>query len=229
MQMLAIVQARMSSRRLPGKVLRPLAGVPMLKRVVDRVTAADQISRVVLATSVDSSDDAVAQYCAEVGIACHRGPLDDVSARFIRVAEAEGADSFVRITGDSPLMDAAIINQAVSLFRGGDWDLVSNVLVRSFPIGQSVEVLRLSTFKTIQNCITDRAQREHVTQLYYANPGRFRILGFTSGGDAASVQLSVDTPEDFTVAEQLIERSGGAPGNWRELVALAKEAAWVRR
>jgi spore coat polysaccharide biosynthesis protein SpsF len=223
--MLAIVQARMSSRRLPGKVLRPLAGIPMLRRVVDRVAASPGISRVVLATSVDASDDAVAAFCRDGGIVCHRGPLDDVGARFVAAAEAEGVDAFVRITGDSPLMDAAIVGEAAALYRTGDWDLVTNVLVRSFPIGQSVEVLRLSTFKAMQDRIADPAQREHVTQFYYAHPAQFRILGFTGGGDAAAVQLSVDTPEDFAAAERLIEKSDGLPGGWRDLVALSQAAA----
>ena len=157
--MLAIIQARMSSRRLPGKVLKPLAGVPMIQRVADRVAAAPGIAKVVLATSRDASDDAVADYCAKAGITCHRGPLDDVSARFIQAAHAEGAPAFVRITGDSPLMDPALVGQAVTLYEEGDWDLVSNVLVRSFPIGQSVEVLRLSTFEAVQARISDPAHR----------------------------------------------------------------------
>ena len=223
--MLAIIQARMSSRRLPGKVLKPLAGVPMIQRVADRVAAAPGIAKVVLATSRDASDDAVADYCAKAGITCHRGPLDDVSARFIQAAHAEGAPAFVRITGDSPLMDPALVGQAVTLYEEGDWDLVSNVLVRSFPIGQSVEVLRLSTFEAVQARISDPAHREHVTQYYYAHPDQFRIYCFTGGGEAASVQLSVDTPEDFAAVTALIERSNGTPGGWRELAAMKREMA----
>lgn len=223
--MLAIIQARMSSRRLPGKVLKPLAGVPMIQRVADRVAAAPGIAKVVLATSRDASDDAVADYCAKAGITCHRGPLDDVSARFIQAAHAEGAPAFVRITGDSPLMDPALVGQAVTLYEEGDWDLVSNVLVRSFPIGQSVEVLRLSTFEAVQARISDPAHREHVTQYYYAHPDQFRIHGFIGGGEAASVQLSVDTPEDFAAVTALIERSNGTPGGWRELAAMKREMA----
>ena len=218
--MLAIIQARMSSRRLPGKVLKPLAGVPMLKRVADRVSAARQVTKVVLATSSDASDDPVADYCAQIGLTYHRGPLEDVAARFIQAAQAQQADAFVRITGDSPLMDPAIIDHAVTLYCDGDWDLVTNVLERSFPIGQSVEALRLSSFQSIQADITDPAQREHVTQYYYRNPARFRIRGFTSGADASRVQLSVDTPEDFESAAALIAECGGHPGGWRALAAM---------
>ena len=219
--MLAIIQARMSSRRLPGKMLKPLAGIPMLKRVADRVGSAAGVTKVVLATSQDSSDDAIADYCTQTGITCHRGPLDDVAARFIGAARAETANAFVRITGDSPFIDPALIGHAVHLYASGDWDLVSNVLERSFPIGQSVEVLRLSAFEAAQAQISDPLHREHVTQYYYANPGKFRIQGFTGGDDAAAVQLSVDTPEDFAAAV-LIERSGGTPGGWRELAAIKR-------
>lgn len=215
----------MSSRRLPGKVLTPLAGVPMLQRVIDRVGAARRVTKVVVATSIDASDDPVADYCAAIKQVCHRGSLENVSARFIQAAQAESADAFVRITGDSPLMDPAVVDRAVTLYQEGDWDLVTNVLVRSFPIGMSVEVLRLSSFEAAQADIVDPAQREHITQYYYAHPDRFRVEHFTSGTDASGIQLSVDTPEDFESVTALIAQSGGAPGGWRELAAMKKALA----
>jgi spore coat polysaccharide biosynthesis protein SpsF len=223
--MLAIIQARASSRRLPGKVLRPLAGRTILGWVASRVGAAQGIDRLVVATSTEASDDSVVAFCQHEGITCHRGPLDDVAERFAIAADAEGADAFLRITGDSPLIDPAIVEQAVQLYQTGEWDLVSNVLVRSFPKGQSVEVLRTMTFNRVRCTITDPVQREHVTQYYYSNPKSFRILSFTSGTDASAVQLSVDTAEDFIAAEQILAKTGGKPGTWRDLVDLKSDLA----
>jgi spore coat polysaccharide biosynthesis protein SpsF len=221
--MLAIIQARMSSRRLPGKVLKPLAGRPMLGWVAARVSAARELARVAVATSVDATDDPVAEFCERERLPCHRGPLNDVATRFSLAAAAEGADAFVRITGDSPLIDPAIIDQAVRLYHGGEWDLVSNVLARTFPIGQSVEVLRASTFDQVFRSTTDADHREHVTQSYYASLKSFRIVGFTSGMDASAVQLSVDTAEDFESIARVLAASGNNPGGWRKLIAMKKE------
>jgi spore coat polysaccharide biosynthesis protein SpsF len=194
----------------------------MLARVVERVRAARLLDRVIVATSTDVTDDPLADFCGRHDISCHRGPLEDVAARMTMAAAAEGAEAFVRVTGDSPLIDPAVIDQAVALYKTGAWDLVSNVLVRSFPIGQSVEVLRTDTFASTRETMTNPLHREHITQFYYANPGSFRILGFTSGMDAGSVQLSVDTPEDFSSVEKMLACSGGTPGTWQELASLKK-------
>lgn len=214
--MLCIVQARMSSRRLPGKMLRDIAGRTLLQHVVDRVGAATSVSRVVVATSAEKDDDGIAEYCAAHSIACRRGPLDDVAERFRQVVAAEGADAFVRVTGDSALIDPQLIDHAVALFECGRADLATNVFVRTFPVGQSVEVLDAATFARVCTRLPAGAQREHITQAYYADPARFRIVSFTSGSDYGAVNLSVDTADDFDRVSAVLAR--GPAGSWRELV-----------
>lgn len=218
--MLVIVQARLSSSRLPGKVLRDLGGRPMLAWTLERVRAATQVTKVVVATSTEASDDPLAIFCAAQGVDCYRGSLENVAARYALAARAEAVNAFIRITGDAPLIDPAIIDWAIKLYHAGDWDLVTNVLVRTFPKGQSAEVLRSSTFFQVCAEMSDPVHLEHVTPFYYENLGRFRIAAFTSGSDKGGVQLSVDTPEDFAVAEYLVRQSGGRPQGWRELLAL---------
>ena len=221
--MLVIVQARLSSSRLPGKVLKDLGGRPMLAWTLERVRAAQLVSKVVVATSTQADDDAVADFCTAQGVTCHRGPLDNVAERFALAIRAEKADAFLRITGDAPLIDPAVIDTAIALYRAGEFDLVSNVLVRSFPIGQSVEVLRSETFLRALADMNDAGDREHVTQFLPQEPWRaIRTVNFTSGADAAAVQMSVDTPDDFAAAQYLIAQSGGKPGGWRELLTLLK-------
>src|SRR5690606_3770927 len=158
---LAIVQARFSSRRLPGKVLAPVAGKPMLAWLLERLAHVEGLDEICVATSRDVSDDAVATFCRAESIDCHRGSLEGVAARLLEAAETRGADAFVRVNGDSPLLDPRIVSRAVSLYRKFEPDLVSNVLVRSFPKGQSVEVVRTATLKSALDDIADAEDREH--------------------------------------------------------------------
>lgn len=216
--MLIVVQARMTSRRLPGKVLMELAGRPTLWWTISRLRAAEEASRLVVATSDHATDDPIVDFCGREGVACHRGPLDQVADRFAAVARAAEADAFVRICGDSPLIDPAIVDQAIALYRDHDCDLVTNVLTRTFPVGQSVEVLRAEPFYRACATMTDD-EREHVTRCYYAAPERFHVVGFTSGMEAGAVRQAVDTAEDFTAIERLIAAAGGKPGGWNELLS----------
>lgn len=220
--MLCIIQARMSSHRLPGKMMMDLAGRTVLGRVVDRVSRASTVSSVVVATSEHSSDDPIAEFCLREGMPCFRGPLEDVAERFRRVVDQERAEAFIRVTGDSPLIDPALIDRAVGYFRQGDCDLATNVLVRTYPVGQSVEVLLASVFKDTCRKLTTAEQREHVTKAYYETPSRYRILGFTSGMGLGGMNLSVDTASDFETVKAILERSGNRPAGWRELAALCE-------
>ncbi|SRR5581483_1684301 len=216
--MLAVVQVRMDSARLPGKALMELCGRPLLGRVVDRVSSAKAVSRVIVATSTSSSDGGIAAFCAREDIRCYRGPLDDVAERFRQVVNLEVAEAFVRINGDSPLIDPALIDQAVKYYKQEECDLVTNVLVRTFPKGQSVEVIRSSVFERLCGLLTNPDQKEHVTKAFYDNPNDFRIVSFTSGMNAGAVNLSVDTADDFMRLEKLINLAGSDRG-WRELLA----------
>lgn len=217
-----IVQARMSSWRLPGKVLAPLAGRPLLGRLLDALRQAKEPDLLLVATSADASDDPVAAFCQSEGAPCFRGPLDDVAARFLAAAEAYGLDAFVRICGDSPLLDPRLVDEAVALFRAADADLVTNVLRRTFPKGQSVEVVRTQSLRRAVAAMTDAQDREHVTRHFYACPERYRIRAFESGGDFGGTNLCVDTPEDLARVERLfslLETPAWSCG-WRQILAL---------
>lgn len=209
MEVLAVIQARLSSRRLPGKVLTDLHGRPMIAWLVERLRACRTLSGIVLATSDDASDDPLAAYCAGAGVACRRGPLDDVAGRFLAVGRQMGADAVVRINGDSPLMDPAVVDQAARLWAAGSWDLVTNTQMRSFPKGMSVEVIRLAALERAHPGMT-ADEREHVTQCFYRRPDDFRIVNFSSGLGLAAVQMSVDTPEDLDLVRRMMRLSDGA-------------------
>lgn len=200
-----VIQARLSSSRYPGKVLAPLAGKPMLAHLLDSLQLCRGTDRLVVATSTRPEDEAIASFCRERGVRCRRGPLEDVAGRFLEVAEAEGLSAMVRISGDSPLLDHRLVDEAIARYRAGDFDLVTNVLRRCFPKGQSVEVVRVATLANIHS-LMDASQREHVTPYFYARPHEFRIEGFVCPEDLQERRLCVDTVEDMERAARILSR-----------------------
>lgn len=231
MRIVGIIQARSSSVRLPGKMLRPLQGRPMIDWVVEAVRRAEApggLDAVAVATSDEASDDALAARAATLGVAVQRGPLDDVARRMLDAAESLRCDAFVRISGDSPLLDSALIVRAVQLFRGGGYDLVSNVVVRSFPKGQSIEVIARAAMRAALAQMSTPDEHEHVTTYFYKHRDRFKIGSFTAETPMPTLQMSVDTPEDFARCAAVIAACGGAVAgkDWRLLAEMfqAKEA-----
>jgi spore coat polysaccharide biosynthesis protein SpsF len=199
------VQARMTSHRFPGKVLAPMAGEPLLLHLFRRLSTAVASEQIVLATSSHPSDDPLARYGEALGFAVFRGPLDDVFMRFRGCLDAYPCDWFARVCADSPLLDPALLQRLISVASGSDADLVSNIQTRTFPKGQSVEVVRASTFATVDPTRLMADDREHVTRFYYNHPDEFRIVNMTSadwkpGYDMPST--AVDTVEDLWRIEQ---------------------------
>jgi spore coat polysaccharide biosynthesis protein SpsF len=212
----------MSSSRLPGKVLMDLGGRPLLGRLLDRLRRFSGSDRIVLATSEEPDDDPVAAFCEVEEVDCVRGPLEAVSERFLRVMERFPCEAFVRINGDSPLLDPRLILRGIREFRLGGFDLATNVFPRTYPKGQSVEVVRAETFRREAPGFPEPEDREHVTRYFYRRPDGFAIRNFRSddgreGGNPIS--MVVDTPDDY---RNLLESSRSFSMNdwsdisWRE-------------
>jgi len=194
-----VLQARMSSTRLPGKVLRPILGRPMIAHQIDRIRRARLIGRLVVATSVRPEDDAVAEAAAAAGAECARGPLDDVLARF-HGAVAGRAEHVVRLTADCPLADWNVIDAAIARHLAAGADYTSNSVRRSFPVGLDVEVMTLAALEAAHREAEEPADREHVTRFLYRRPERFRIEQLVLAADLSPLRWTVDTPEDFALA-----------------------------
>ena len=196
---LAVIQARMSSTRLPGKVLMPLAGEPMILRQVERIARCRLIDQLVVATSLAASDDPLAEVLAQARIAHFRGPLDDVLARFIGVLDAFGpADEVVRLTGDCPLADWRLIDAVIERRQDSGADYVSNTLGRrSFPKGLDAEVVKSSVLREAAAEARTPYEHEHVTPFVYARPQRYRLEGLTQDADEGEVRWTVDRADDF--------------------------------
>jgi spore coat polysaccharide biosynthesis protein SpsF len=205
----AVVQARMSSSRLPGKVLRPIAGKPALEYLLERLERAQGLDLIVVATSTEPSDDPIADYCRRRGVELHRGPLENVAERFSEVTERFGLSAFARVTGDSPALDQRVVSRAVDLFRAETPDVVTNVFPSTFPSGQSVEVVSAEAFLETFPRMTDPYDLEHVTAYFYRHPEGFRIENFTADRDESDLDMSLDTEADAELLEAMIHRMRG--------------------
>ncbi|MEF2144729.1 MAG: NTP transferase domain-containing protein [Desulfovibrionaceae bacterium] len=216
-----LVQARMNSSRLPGKVTGDLCGKPLLQYVFERLERVPGLDFHVVATSSGPADEAIREFCVAHGVPCFSGPLDDVALRFVRALQAHPCDGFVRYCADSPLVDVALLSRGVALFREHDVDLVTNVHPRTFPSGQSVEVVRASTFEQAYPRMRGD-ELEHNTLYFYNNASKFRILNFESGMSRDERCLSVNTDCDHRRLAGMIARMDRPHWQygWRELLEL---------
>lgn len=190
-----------------------LRGRAILEYLLEALVHCAGLDGLVVATSNDASDDATAALANRRHTPCFRGPLEDVALRMLRAGEKHAADAIVRISGDSPLLDPALVDQAVNLFRAGHVDLVSNVQPRTFPKGQSVEVIALPALQRAVTSMSRAEDREHVTTHLYAHPARFSVRSFTADPPRPEVQLSIDDAVDFTRCAAILEQLGEEP--WR--------------
>lgn len=201
---LAVLQARMSSSRLPGKVMRPVLGAPMIERQLERLRPCETFDRLVAATSLDPSDDPLARHLESLGTPVFRGALDDVLGRFAAAARAHGpAAHVVRLTADCPLADASVIDACVRLHLATRADYTSNTLQRTFPDGLDVEVMTFAALQAAAAEATDPYEREHVTPYLYRRPERFRLAQLTQSRDLSDRRWTVDTAEDLLFVERV--------------------------
>jgi len=202
----AIVQARMSSRRLPGKILKEIHGKPLLLYITESLAHCSTLCDLVIATSAEESDDPVETFCKDKNLQLYRGSLNNVASRFLEISRRRKWDAFVRVNGDSPLIDPQLVDRGAELFCSDRFDLVTNVFPRTFPPGQSVEVVNCATFQSLYSVLSSEEDFEHVTRYFYQNPDEFRIKNFTSETDYSRIHLAVDTPEDFRFISSIISK-----------------------
>jgi spore coat polysaccharide biosynthesis protein SpsF len=194
---IAILQARMTSTRLPGKVMEPLSGAPMIQRQIERISRAKRLSGLVVATSVDPSDDELEAFVSRLGVPVVRGPLDDVLGRYVQAIDASDPSVVVRLTADCPLTSPVVIDAVIDSFFSGSYDYCSNTLQPSYPDGLDVEVVRSSVLRWVASNSTDPNEREHVTLGVYRRPERFALGNFAGDVDVSGLRWTVDTPEDL--------------------------------
>ncbi|HVN32941.1 MAG TPA: glycosyltransferase family protein [Thermoanaerobaculaceae bacterium] len=209
-RMVTIVQARMGSTRLPGKVLKPLAGSTVLARMLERVLSARLVGVVAVATTTETEDERIVAACEDLGVLCFRGHPTDLLDRHLRAAEAFGADAVVKIPSDCPLIDPAVIDAVLREFMdsAGAYDYVSNLHPATYPDGNDVEVMGIDALETAWREAERPFEREHTTPFLWENPERFRIgnVEWENGFDLSmSHRFTLDYQEDYELVSRVFD------------------------
>jgi spore coat polysaccharide biosynthesis protein SpsF len=208
-KVVGIIQARMGSTRLPGKVVADIHGRPMLWYVVQRTRAAETLDEVVVATTTEPADNVIVAFCREHKVGCFRGSEQDVLDRYYQAARKHDAEAVVRITSDCPLIDPEVIDRTVRAFLDKQPDYASNSVVRTYPRGLDTEVMTFRALELAWHEARHPYQRAHVTPYIYENQGQFKILSVTGDQDHSAYRWTVDTPEDLAFVRAVYARCEG--------------------
>jgi spore coat polysaccharide biosynthesis protein SpsF len=223
MRVVAIIQARMGSTRLPGKVLKDLAGATVLERVVSRLRRCRLVSEVVVATSAEQADDAILNECQRLGTDVFRGSEQDVLDRYYRAAQQARAEVVVRITSDCPLIDPGVSDKTIQAFLSERPDYASNALERTYPRGLDTEVMTFDALKSAWTEARQAYQREHVTPFLYQHPERFKLLSVKGDRDYSQCRWTLDTPEDLEFLRAVYARSvEGEDLTWQDVLNIVE-------
>lgn len=224
MYVVAIIQARMGSTRLPGKALREIAGKTMLARVVARVRRASLLDQIIIATTTEPADQAIVAECERLGEVCFQGSEEDVLDRYYQAAKSFDVDVVVRITSDCPLIEPSIIDQVIATFHKTGADYVSNTLSRTFPRGLDTEVLKFSALQQSWQATTEPYQRTHVTPYIYQNPDLFRLEEVVSTINYSQHRWTVDTLTDWQLVEAIYKHFAPQTDfDWQDILHLLKQ------
>ncbi len=221
LRVVAIIQARMGSERLPGKVLKDLGGETMLARVVTRARRASLVNDVMVATSKKPMDDLIVRECERLSVGFFRGEEIDVLDRYFRAAQIAKADAVVRITSDCPLIDPEVTDKTIRAFLENTPDYASNTVVRTYPRGLDTEVVSLKALNQAWERARKPYEREHVTPYLLEHPAEFELLSVTGDEDYSQHRWTVDTPQDYEFAQAVYDRLGADKVfDWRDVIAL---------
>ena len=221
--MICIVQARMSSLRLPNKVLIKIYKKTMLERVINSIKKSKKINKIIVATSNLKSDDKIQSFCRAKKIDCYRGSINNVYSRFVKIIKDLNCKNFIRISGDSPLIDYKLIDQAINIFGKKKLDIVTNVFPRSFPQGQSVEVLNSKMFIKNFKKIKKKTHKEHITKYFYENFKNFRITNFSFYKNYEHLNISINNHTDLKFVKKIIKKTMNKDIRLKKLMVICKK------
>lgn len=207
MKYVATIEARMTSSRLPGKVMMQAAGRPMIQHLVDRLKSVDSINDIIIATTRNAEDDVIEEFSDSHDVRCYRGSEDDVMDRVLSAASSCKADVVVEITGDCPIIDPRIIQQSVQIFKHNECDYASNVIIRSYPDGMDTQVFWLDVLKRSESMTNDKLDREHVSLHIRNNPNIFKQINLIAPPDQywPELGLTLDEYRDYNLLKKIIE------------------------
>jgi spore coat polysaccharide biosynthesis protein SpsF len=225
MNIVAIVQARAGSTRLPGKVLADIGGTPMLAHVIGRVQRAVRPSQVIVATTTEREDDAVDAVARHAGATVFRGAVDDVLDRFRLAADSAGADVVARVTADCPLIDPSLVDAVIDALLHAEprAAFAANTLRRTYPRGLDVEVMRREDLARLDAAAREPYHRAHVFPYAYEHPDAFPPVSVEDAADWSAMRWTVDTAEDLAFAREVMRRLHPGDTSWRSVLALVEQ------
>lgn len=232
MRVVIISQARMTSTRLPGKVLKEVLGKPLLEYQIERLRQAKLADELVIATTTNDTDQPIVELCEHLGVAYYRGSEEDVLSRYYEAATNFRADVVVRVTSDCPLIDPGIVDEAIGLYidNRDKYDYVSNTLQRTYPRGLDAEVFSIKALEKAYKEAREKPEREHVTPYVYRRPELFRLANHSGAVDYSQHRWTVDTPEDFELIRLILQELHPVNNRftWLDVLdLLSKHPEWV--
>jgi spore coat polysaccharide biosynthesis protein SpsF len=224
MKTTAIVQARMGSSRLPGKVLIDLGGETVLARVVRRLRRSALLDNIMVATTHSTMDDAIVNECQRLAVSCFRGSEDDVLDRYYQAAQVSQADVLVRITSDCPLIDPGLVDKTIRAFHDQRADYASNTIALTYPRGLDTEVFSRAALGRAWAEARKSYEREHVTPYFYEHPELFHIVSTSGSTDYSRYRWTLDTPEDLVLIRKIFTGFGNKDDfEWQQVIALMEK------
>lgn len=207
MKTCAIIEARMTSSRLPGKIVLPVLGRPLLELLIERLKRAQSLDGIIVATTSNPTDDIVEQLTKRIGVGCFRGSEDDVLGRVLGAAKKYHVDVIVEITGDCPLIDPEIVEKLIGIYHTGNYDYVSNVLKTTYPVGMDTQIFSTAVLQKVAALTDDPVDHEHVSLYIYEHPELFSLYNVDSDlpEKYQGIRLTLDTREDYELIKTIYE------------------------
>lgn len=223
MKSIAIIQVRMGSTRLPGKVLKKLNGISVLECLLEQLNHSKLLDDKIIATTTNSEDDVILKLCESNGIKCFRGSQDDVLDRYYQCAKQFSVKTIVRITSDCPLIDPKIIDKVIDYYFNNSYDCVNNYFKRTYPYGNDVEVFSFNILEEAWQKAHTNSEREHVTPYIYNNPDQFSIGWIENKDNFSQFHWTVDRPEDLDFIRAILKKISKRPIFIEDILSVIKE------
>lgn len=231
MKKVCIIQARMGSTRLPGKILKEIDGKPLLEYQIERLKKCKLIDELIIATTTNEEDNQIEGFCLKNNIQSYRGSEQDVLARYYGAAREFNADIIIRITSDCPIIDPDVVDEVIENYENSHFDYVSNTLERTYPRGMDTEVFSFKVLEKAFNNAKEQYEREHVTPYFYNNPSKFKLGNVFYTSDESYHRWTVDTEEDYALIRNII-RELNSPQNvftLKDILSLLRDyPEWVK-
>jgi len=223
MKPIAIIQVRMGSTRLPGKVLKKLNGITILESLLNQLNYSRLLNDKIIATTLNSEDDVIVNFCESKGIKCFRGSVNDVLDRYHKCAKKFSINTIIRITSDCPLMDPQVVDDVIDFYLKNSYDYVNNFYKRTYPYGNDVEIFSLKVLEKVWEKATKPSEREHVTPYIYNNPDEFSLGWIENKENLSEFHWTVDRKEDLIFVQKIFKKISKRPILMKDIIDVIKD------